>query len=95
MNNDTATDVVARVIQRLYDNATEVVLDREVASEIVKALRDVGWASLNDVARLIEAAGGEIVVPGEILGDNRERRVTKQDDFGSGGVKFRVSIATA
>lgn len=90
--NRTATDVVCDAIQRAYGDATRTQLDRTAAAEIVAALRNAGWASLDEVAMLIEAAGGEVVVPAKILGDSRERRVTRQDDFASGGVKFRVSI---
>lgn len=93
MSKCTATDMVAEVIQRVYGDATQTVLDRRAASEIVAALRTAGWASLDEVALLIEAAGGEITVPGRMLSDTRERRVTRQDDFASLGHKFRVSVS--
>ena len=89
----TATDLVANVIQRVYGDTTQTVLDRQAASEIVTALRNAGWASLDDVARLIDAAGGEVVVPRNILADSCDRVVTRQDDFASGGVRYRVSTA--
>jgi hypothetical protein len=93
MSKSSATDLVASVIQRVYNDASQTVLDRQAASEIVTALQEAGWASLDDVGRLIDAAGGEIVVPGEILHDVRDRQVTRQDDYASGGVKFRVSVS--
>lgn len=92
MNETTATDLVADVIQRVYGDATQTALDRQAAREIVAALRQAGWASLDEVAMLIQAAGGEIIVPADILSDARERRVTRQDDFATLGHKFRVSV---
>lgn len=93
MSEQSAADLVAGVIQRVYGDATQTVLDRRAASEILTALRGAGWTSLDEVAMLIEAAGGEITVPRRILSDARERRVTVQDDFASGGKKFRVSVS--
>ena len=93
MSKTSATDMVVDVIQRVYGDATQTPLDRQAASEIVAALRAAGWASLDEVAMLIEAAGGEITVPGRILGDPRERRVTSQEDFATMGRKFRVSVS--
>lgn len=93
MSDMTATDLVAGIIQRVYNDASQTVLDRRAANAIITALREAGWASLDDVGRLIEAAGGEIVVPGDLITDTRERRVTRQDDFASHGVKFRVSVS--
>lgn len=80
------------VIQRVYGDASRTVLDRRAASEIVKALRERGWASLDEVALLIDAAGGEIVVPSRLMLETKDRVVTKQDDYASGGFKFRVSV---
>lgn len=94
MSNTTAADLVAGVIQHVYGDATQTVLDREAASEIISALRGAGWASLDEVAILIEAAGGEIVVPDRLQADGRERRVTVQDDYRAMGRKFRVSVAS-
>lgn len=85
--------IVRDVIQRVYGDATRTVLDHEAAKEIVRALRGLGWASIDEVGMLIEAAGGEVTVSHRILADDRERRVTVQDDFASAGKKFRVSVA--
>lgn len=84
--------VVQDVIQRVYGDATQTTLDCEAATEIVRALRGMGWASLDDVGMLIEAVGGEITVPHRVLANDRERRVTVQDDYAT-GKKFRVSVA--
>jgi hypothetical protein len=88
----TATDLVASVIQRVYEDATQTALDRKAAREIIAALRAAGWASLDEVAVLIEAAGGEIAVPDRLMVDGRRRVVTRQDDFRSMGKKYRVSV---
>lgn len=86
----TAVDLVTEVIQRVYGDATQTVLDQKAASEILDALRSAGWASLDEIAILIEAAGGEIVVPHRLAFDFRERRVAVQDDYATPGRKFTV-----
>lgn len=90
MNEHTATDLVAGVIQRIYGDATQTVLDRRAAREIVAALRSAGWASLDEVAMLIEAAGGTVTIPGNIMRDNSKRVVYAEDDWRTMGRTFRV-----
>lgn len=94
MSDRNPTDLVAGVLQRVYGDASQTVLDRRAASEVVSALRNAGWASLDEVAVLIEAAGGSVTVPGSLIHDGRDRRVTSQDDFASGGRTFSVSTST-
>jgi hypothetical protein len=89
----SAERLVRDVIQRVYGDATQTVLDQRAASEIVTAFRAAGWASLDEVAVLIEAAGGSITVPHRLMMDGRDRQVTRQDDFAADGVKFRVSVS--
>ena len=84
----TPTDLVTDTIQRVYGDATQTALDREAARQIVAALRAAGWASLDEVARLIEAAGGSITVPDHILANDGDRIVERFDTFD--GVTFRV-----
>lgn len=93
MSKVSATDVVADVIQRVYGDATQTFLDRQAASEIVAALRRAGWASLDEVAVLIEAAGGSITVPDALLCDGKDRVVTRAEDYASRGHKFKVSVS--
>lgn len=84
----TPTDLVTATIQRVYADATQTVLDREAARQIVAALRAAGWASLDEVARLIDAAGGSITVPHRLLADTEERVVERFDTLD--GITFRV-----
>lgn len=93
-NQQTATDLVAATIQRTYNDATQTHLDRQAASNIIAALRSAGWASLNEVAVLIEAAGGSITVPDRLMQDGRDRRVTVQDDYANNGRRFTVTVHT-
>lgn len=94
MSNDiNAVDVVRNVIQRVYGDATQTVLDAQAAREIVAALREMGWASLEEVAVLIEAAGGSVTVPDSLMLDTRERRIMRSDDYASRGRRFSVSVA--
>ena len=84
----TATDVVVDTIQRVYGDATQTVLDREAAREIVSALRAAGWASLDEVALLIDAAGGSVTVPKHLAASTERRVVERFESFD--GITFRV-----
>lgn len=90
----SATKIVQDVIQRVYGDATQTALDHEAAVEILRALRAAGWASLDEVAVLIEAAGGSITVPDRLMGDGRDRVVSRQDDFASMGQRYTVSVSS-
>lgn len=92
-SSESSVAAVRRTIQEVYGDASQTVLDDRAARAIISTLREMGWASLDEVAVLIEAAGGEITVPDRLMGDGRERRVTKQPDWAAGGHKFRVSVA--
>jgi hypothetical protein len=80
--------VVRDVIQRAYGDATQTPLDHQAASEIVTALRSMGWASLNEVALLIEAAGGSIKVSSRQMLHSSERVVERMDEYD--GVRYTV-----
>lgn len=90
MTTNDPTRVVRDVIQRVYGDAFQTTLDHQAASEIVGALRERGWASLDEVALLIEAAGGSITVPDRLAMDSRERVVERSQDFATHGTRFTV-----
>ena len=69
------TEVVARALQVGYGDATQTVLDQRVAERVLKALREVGWCSPDEVALIVEAAGGSITVT-----DDAVERVWRQPD---------------
>lgn len=94
MSDFSAVGLVADVLQRVYGDATQTVLDRRAAEEVVEALRRAGWATLDEVAILIESAGGSITVPDLIAGDPRERCVMVTDDYAAGGRRFVVSSSS-
>lgn len=97
MSNTTAAMdarlVVRDVIQRVYGDATQTVLDDRAASEIVAALREMGWASIDEVGRLIAAAGGEVTISDRLMLSGEEYVVTKEQDFRHGGFIFRSRLA--
>lgn len=90
MSEQDAVSAVRDVIQRVYGDATQTALDHQAAREIVAALRQRGWASLSEVAMLIEAAGGSVVVPDVLASDVRERIVERHEDFAARGTRFTV-----
>lgn len=51
---------VRDTLQKGYGDATQTVLDDRVAGDILQTLRERGWASLDVVAAIIDAAGGEV-----------------------------------
>lgn len=67
--------LVLEVIQRVYGDATQTELDDHAASEIIAALRRVGWASPDDVALLIKAAGGEITITRRMREESTKHQV--------------------
>lgn len=93
-SSENATRIVRDVIQRVYGDATQTVLDQRAAWEIITALRAAGWASIDEVAVLIEAAGGSITVPDDLMLDGRDRRVMRHDDYEARGFRFTVSTST-
>jgi hypothetical protein len=61
------TEIVAAALQRGYGDATQTVLDHRVAREVIKALREVGWCSPDEVALIVEAAGGSVTVSDDVV----------------------------
>ena len=78
VTSTTDTQAVMDVLQRVYGDATQTVLDHQAASEVIAELRRRGWASLDDVARIIVAAGGEVTIPDRLMlsGEEYEEAVT-------------------
>lgn len=63
------TEIVASVIREGYQDATTSALDRMVAEGILKALRDAGWATPDEVRAIVAGAGGRVEVPFNIAVD--------------------------
>ena len=84
----TDQQAVMDALQRGYGDATQGVLDAKVASDILRVLRERGWASLSDVASVILAAGGEVVVTPKAQRDGLNAEVFASEDYASGGRKF-------
>ena len=89
-SSDAAVAAVRNTIQRVYGDATQTVLDEQAAREVISTLRELGWASLDEVAVLIEAAGGSITVPDHLMFDGKERTVLRADDYANQGHRFTV-----
>lgn len=61
-NEGRLIDGIADTLQRVYGDATQTFLDRQAAREIWKWLRKQGIATPQEVAVVVEAAGGEVRV---------------------------------
>lgn len=58
---------IVEILNRAYgDNATSA-LDRIAAGEILSELVNLGWVSSEEIAYLVDAAGGEIRIPEDLL----------------------------
>jgi hypothetical protein len=81
------TDAVRAIreeIQRGYGDATQTVLDHQVAGAILERLRGMGWFSPEEVRTVVASAGGRVLVDTRRMADPpSELFVT--DDFASGG----------
>lgn len=53
---------VRDVIQRGYGDATQTILDDQVAGNILTELKTRGWISLQEVGAIVAASGGEVRV---------------------------------
>jgi hypothetical protein len=67
--DNTITRGIADVLQRVYGDATQTVLDHRAAREVWEYLLSRGVAEHSTVAALIAAAGGEIRVSESLLLD--------------------------
>lgn len=61
----TASRIAADAIQRTYGDASQTALDHQAASAVVSDLRAAGWASPSEVAAIVAAAGGKVVLTDE------------------------------
>lgn len=80
---------IATTIQRVYGDATQTALDRKAAAEIWRYLQERGVMPLSTAAALIEAAGGEIVVPERVLIDPPDE-VARSEEWADGSVRYRT-----
>lgn len=58
---------VREIIQQGYGDGSMDPLARASATKILERLRQMGWATPEEVAYLVEAAGGEIIVTEELV----------------------------
>ena len=91
MSQITDRAAVRDALQAGYGDATQTVLDDQVAGQVMGALRERGWASLDEAALLIAAAGGEIRVPSALrLRGTARMQVERFEDHATGETVFRV-----
>jgi hypothetical protein len=83
--------LIRDVIQRIYGDAAQTALDDRAASEIISALREIGWAAPEDTALLIKAAGGRIVVTRDLQEEfGRNWQIERWDDPLTDSMTVRV-----
>lgn len=73
-------ELVAQVIRSGYQDATSTVLDRQVARDIVNALREAGWAAPEEVRAIVAAAGGRVSVSDNLIMDPPKELFRTRDD---------------
>jgi hypothetical protein len=72
---------IVEILNRGYgDNATSA-LDRVIAGDILSELINVGWTSGEELAYLVEAAGGEIRIPESLLTEPSPRLLQYRSDL--------------
>ena len=82
---------IKAALQQGYGDASQTVLDDRVAGDVLSTLRERGWASLQEVAMLIIAAGGEIRVSDhDMMRTLDNLQVTVHEDFENRERVFRV-----
>jgi len=60
--DEETIEMIGRVIQNVYGDATQTVLDRQCAKAIVTSMREAGWMPHNEVASILLAAGGKVEI---------------------------------
>ena len=55
------------VLNRGYGDQATSPLDRTVAQQILNYLREIGWTTPEEVAIIVQAVGGKIVIPDAML----------------------------
>lgn len=83
MTNDRAA--IRGTLQAGYGDATQTVLDDRVAGAVLSTLRERGWASLDEMALVIMAAGGEIRITHKMQAALRAESVIETYDDGATG----------
>lgn len=53
-------DIVAEALRDGYGDAVTTLRDRQVAADVIDALRDAGWVGPDEVWRLVRSAGGHV-----------------------------------
>lgn len=70
---------ITEILNRAYgDNATSA-LDRIAAGEILSELINLGWTSNEEIAYLVDAAGGEIRITEDSLNESAPRLLQYRD----------------
>jgi hypothetical protein len=93
MNMGTISDIM-EILNIGYGSQTTGPLDRAVAIRIISYFEDRRWMSPEEVAYLVDAAGGEIIVTREQLEDSNPL-LTVQDNFETETITFRVRPDTS
>lgn len=79
---------VANIIYSATDLAPEPA--RRVAEDILNALRERGWAPLEDIGIVIAAAGGTLDIPDRVIADP-PKTVTRLDRPRP-GIAYRIIV---
>lgn len=85
-------EAVRGILQSGYGDATQTVLDDRVASDILNGLRERGWASPAEVAAIIHAAGGDVLVTDRAMMHvyDDDLVLSVEEDFASHGKRLRT-----
>lgn len=78
MNLGQVRDVMD-IIQRGYGDSSMTSLDRVVAANVIQYFESRGWMGPEEVAHLVQAAGGEVIVTEEQLMEAPKPLYTQQD----------------
>ncbi len=85
----TAIREITDIIQKGYGDNSTTPLDRAVANQIVNYLYKNGWMDLAAVAKLVDAAGGEVRVSVDKL-MNDSPLLYRYDDQMTGDIVFKT-----
>lgn len=80
MSDDRGTvRIIEGVLNRAYGDNSASSLDRLAATQVLQQLRSLGWLSADEVALLVDAAGGEIKVTEKAAAEKRPLLVVFRD----------------
>jgi hypothetical protein len=88
MNMGMVRDVM-EILQQGYGDNTSTPLDRVVATKVIGYFYDKGWMSSEEIAFLVESAGGEIRVTEKTLAGEAPL-LYRQEDPMNGDFIFRT-----